>query len=137
MKVLLSIATIVVVSVTSLLAQDISSKVEKESYSHNQRIQILEDADRCIKNAQNKDEYKQCEAKEKAARKSLKGELKNMSMSQAKEKILSRIDRRIKKLENAKECVKSAQSKEELKACKPKRDKGRKNKHDRPEKMQR
>lgn len=130
MRVLLSIATMLAVSVTSILAQDISAKVEKESFSHNKRIEILQDADECIKNAQSKVEYKECEMKEKQARKSLKGEMKNMSISQAKEKILSRLDGRMAKLQAAKECVINAQTKEELKSCRPQRDKSKRKQRD-------
>ena len=123
MKTLVSIVTIVTMATTAVLAQDISNKVERESYSHNKRIQILQEADECIKNAKTKEEYKQCEKSEKKARKSLKGDMKGMNLSQAKERILSKIDERMARLQQSKECVENAQSKDELRACKPKRDK--------------
>ena len=130
MKVLLSTATIVAISVTSLLAQDISNKVEKESFSHNQRIEILKEADECIKNAQSKAQYRECELKEKESRKALKGKMKGMNLSEAKQRILSRLDSRMAKLQEAKECVTNAQTKDELRACKPRKEKHRKQKRD-------
>ena len=123
MKTLVSIVTIVTMATTGVLAQDISNKVDRESYSHNKRIQILQDADECIKNAKTKEDYQQCERTEKQGRKALKGEMKNMNISQAKERILSKINERIARLQQSKDCVINAQSKDELRACKPKRDK--------------
>lgn len=56
-------------------------------------------------------------------RSQMKSEKKAAKMAEVKTKILSRIEGRIQKLEAAKSCINSAQSREELKACKPKREK--------------
>lgn len=52
----------------------LKSKMDKESSSHQSRIDILNKADNCIKNAKTKEEYQQCEKTERAERQSLKGQ---------------------------------------------------------------
>jgi len=128
MKSLLPITTIILVSMTTLLAEDISQKIENESFVYNQKIKILQEADKCIKNADSQVEYKECKSQEKEAKKALKSKRKNVSISEAKEKALSKIDKRITKLLSTKKCIEQADTKEELKACK--KDKSKKSKKD-------
>lgn len=47
---------------------------DKESNSHQSRIDILNKADNCIKNATTKEAYQECERVERAERQSLKGQ---------------------------------------------------------------
>jgi len=124
MKKTISIIAIIALS-SSLFASNIDNKIEKESLSHNTRIQILQKADSCIKHAKNIEEYKKCENFEKQSRRDFRNKMKNMSFSEMKTKILSKINNRLGKLEKSKSCVENAQSKKELKSCRPKRNKFR------------
>jgi hypothetical protein len=52
--------------------QGLEKVVDIESYSHQERIKILQEADACIHNAKAREEYRACEEKEKQEREQLK-----------------------------------------------------------------
>ncbi|SIO05538.1 hypothetical protein SAMN05443662_1295 [Sulfurivirga caldicuralii] len=79
-----------------------------ESWSHQQRIQILQQAEECNRQAKTRDEYRRCEAKEREARQAFKQE----AFQRRKQKLIEHIRARL-------QCVEQADSPEALKACKP------------------
>ncbi|BBP42332.1 hypothetical protein [Thiosulfativibrio zosterae] len=83
-----------------------NNKVEIESYSHQQRIEILQKADACIKAAKTKEEYRACEVAEKQSREILKSDV----FEQRKQGMLQNLDTR-------RNCIAKAQTNEDLKAC--------------------
>jgi hypothetical protein len=48
--------------------QGLKKAIDIESYSHQERIRILQEADACVHNAKTKEEHKACEEKEKQER---------------------------------------------------------------------
>lgn len=96
--------------ISGLAHAGVNNKIEHESYSHNERIKILEKADICIKNAKTKDDFKQCEKAEKNSRKELRKSL-----------FESRKKQMIEKMETRKNCVTNASSPDDLKNCRPKK----------------
>jgi len=119
-----------------LMASDkLDMRKKIESKSHNNRIGILQEADRCIAKATTNEEYKRCEQVEKKARQENKKDIKSMKDServklfaQKKTEILSRIDQRRMKNEKVRTCVINSSNFKEMKECRPKREKRRKNK---------
>lgn len=81
---------------------------EVESFSHQKRIEILKQAEACNQHAKTKAEYRQCEAQEKAARQALKKEV----FAKQKQQIIQRLESRLN-------CIKAAQSRQDMKKCRP------------------
>jgi hypothetical protein len=67
-----------------------------ESYSHHERIRILQEADRCIQAATNRDQYRACEQREKQAREEVQSEVKarHQAMRQKVENLRQTLSRR-------------------------------------------
>lgn len=65
----------------------LQKKVAIESESHKGRTDILQKADECIKNAKTREQYKECEQQEQAARQSLREKTKseNQALKQTAE----------------------------------------------------
>lgn len=119
MKKILGLTTLLVISLNAATVED---KVEIESLSHKNRIAILQEAEKCIQNAKTKEEYKRCEKIEKDGRKKNKEELLEVK----KEKLIQKLDKRILKIEQMKECIKNAQDNKAFQQCRPKKAKASK-----------
>lgn len=105
-----------------------ANMVADESYSHNKRISILQEADECIKNSKSKQEYTACEKKEKNDRAELKKEMKQKKLQKLDNKIASMQEgKRKDRMINMKNCLSAAKSKDEHKNCKAKYGKKRNN----------
>lgn len=105
---------------TAIFANNIDTKIQSESKSHNARINILQEADKCIHNAKTKEDYKNCELKEKEARKAYKANRKKEKQAnflKKKEMIIQKIEEKQKRLEEAKTCIEQAKTHRDFKAC--------------------
>lgn len=124
-KIILGICAMgVMLSAGSLNAE----KVANESYSHDKRIAILEDADRCIKSAQTEEAYKACENKEKEGRKAHKKEMKAKKLAQMDSRIASMPEGTKKeRMVSMRNCLTSAETRDDHKSCKQKYGKKGKN----------
>jgi hypothetical protein len=89
-----------------VMAVQLSNQVGNESTSHQARIQILQKADVCIKNAKTKADYDACEGSEKNARE----QFQQQSFAQKKQEIIARLSSRLT-------CVQKAQQPSDMKAC--------------------
>lgn len=114
----LSLATTVLMA-----SDDFGQRREMESHSHQERINNLQNADRCINSAQTKEAYQKCEMEEKQNREAMRTE----SFSQRKSMMLQKIDERMQKGAAMKSCISAANSQEELKKCMPERREGMNN----------
>ncbi len=79
-----------------------------ESWSHQQRMQILQQAEECNRQAQTREDFRRCEAKEREARQAFKQE----AFQRRKQMLIERLKARL-------QCVEQADSPKALKACKP------------------
>jgi ABC-type glutathione transport system ATPase component len=93
--------------------QGIGKAVDIESYSHQERIKILQEADTCIHNAKTKEEYKACEKKEKQEREQLRQKIFEMR----KQELLEKLNNHPNIPQKIKDCVANATNHEQLKAC--------------------
>jgi len=80
-----------------------------ESWSHQQRMQILQQAETCNRQARTRDDYRRCEAEERKARQAFKRE----AFYKRKQLLIERLKARL-------QCIEQAQTPRALKACKPK-----------------
>lgn len=97
--------------------------IEKGSFSHQDRISILEVVNECIKNAKSDEDFKKCEAIEKESEKTQKYGRFDVK----KENILSDIEKRLRnyrkdnpkynKLSGFRDCVVNANNSDELRDC--------------------
>jgi hypothetical protein len=94
-------------------SQDLQRAIDIESYSHQERIRILQEADACIHNAKTKEEYRDCEEKEKQERKQLKQKVFEMR----KHALLDKINSHPNIPQSIKDCVANATGHEQLRAC--------------------
>lgn len=123
----LLLITLASASVSTFAETRLDAKKEIESYSHHARIEILQIADQCIQKAETQEDYAECEKKEQQARE----ENKKQVFLLHKEKIVSKIEERMKKAPEHSEhyakskavlsCAKSAKDGKTLKACLPER----------------
>jgi hypothetical protein len=93
--------------------QELKKVVDIESYSHQERIRILQEADTCIHNAKTREEYKACEEKERQAREQLKQKIFEMR----KQELLNRLNNHPNIPQSIKDCAANATNHEQLKAC--------------------
>jgi hypothetical protein len=93
--------------------QGLEKVVDIESYSHQERIKILQEADTCIHNAKTREEYRVCEEKEKQKREQLKQRIFEMR----KQELLNRLNNHPNVPQSIKDCVANATNHEQLKAC--------------------
>jgi hypothetical protein len=92
--------------------------IEDESYSHNKRISILQEADACIKNAKSKEAYKACEKKEKDSRVELRKEMKQRKLVRLDRRIASMPEgKRKENMMNMRNCLSTANTKAEHQSC--------------------
>ena len=95
--------------------------VEDESYSHNKRISILQEADACIKNAKSKEAYRVCEKKEQEARSDLRKEMKQRKLVRLDSRIANMQEgKRKENMINMRNCLSAANTKEEHQSCRAK-----------------
>jgi hypothetical protein len=94
-------------------SQDLQRAIDIESYSHQERIRILQEADACIHNAKTKEEYRACEEKEKQERKQLRQKVFEMR----KQMLLDKINSRPNIPQSIKDCVVNATDHKQLEAC--------------------
>jgi len=101
--------------------QAVGRKVANESYSHQERIKILQEADTCIKTAKTKEEFRACEKKEQGARQGLHAKTKQNRLAEMNQRI-DRMPEGKKKehMRNMSQCMASAKTKEEHKGCRQK-----------------
>jgi hypothetical protein len=93
--------------------QGLQKTVDTESYSHQERIKILQEADTCIHNAKTREEYRACEEKEKQEREQLKQKVFEMK----KQELLNKLNSHPNIPQSIKDCVANATNHEQLKAC--------------------
>jgi hypothetical protein len=93
--------------------QGLKKAVDIESYSHQERIKILQEADTCIHNAKTREEYRACEEKEKQEREQLRQKIFEMR----KRELLNKLNNHPNIPQNIKDCVANATNHEQLKAC--------------------
>jgi hypothetical protein len=93
--------------------QGLKKAVDIESYSHQERIRILQEADTCIHNAKTKEEFRACEEKERQEREQLKQKVFEMR----KQELLNKINNNPNTPQRIKDCVINATNHEQLKAC--------------------
>ncbi|MBX0311437.1 MAG: hypothetical protein JHC31_06625 [Sulfurihydrogenibium sp.] len=93
--------------------QELKKAIDIESYSHQERIKILQEADNCIHNAKTREEYKACEEKEKQEREQLRQKIFEMR----KQELLEKLNSRPNIPQKIKDCVANATNHEQLKAC--------------------
>jgi erythromycin esterase-like protein len=93
--------------------QELESIKNIESYSHQERIKILQEADTCIRNAKTMEEYRACEKKEKEEREQLRQKIFEMK----KQELLNKLNSRPNIPQSIKDCVVNATNHEQLKAC--------------------
>jgi hypothetical protein len=93
--------------------QNLQKVIDIESYSHQERIRILQEADQCIHNAKTKEEYRACEEKEKQEREQLKQKVFEMR----KQNLLNELSNHPNVPQSIKDCVANATNHEQLKAC--------------------
>jgi hypothetical protein len=94
-------------------SQDLQRAIDIESYSHQERVRILQEADACIHNAKTKEEYRACEEKEKQEREQLRQKVFEMR----KQALLDKINSHPNIPQSVKDCVANATNHEQLKAC--------------------
>ena len=93
--------------------QGLEKAIYIESYSHQERIRILQEADQFIHNAKTREEYRTCEEKEKQEREQLKQKIFEMR----KQNLLNELNNRPNVPQSIKDCVANATNHEQLKAC--------------------
>jgi hypothetical protein len=93
--------------------QGLEKAVDIESYSHQERIRILQEADQCIHNAKTREEYRSCEEKERQEREQLKQKIFEMR----KQNLLNELSNRPNVPQSIKDCVANATNHEQLKSC--------------------
>jgi ribosomal protein L16 Arg81 hydroxylase len=93
--------------------QGLKKAVDIESYSHQERIKILQEADTCIHNAKTREEYKACEQKEKQEREQLRQKIFEMR----KQELLNKLNSHPNIPQSIKDCVANATNHEQLKVC--------------------
>jgi hypothetical protein len=93
--------------------QGLEKAVDIESYSHQERIKILQEADTCIHNAKTRKEYRACEEKEKQEREQLKQKIFEMR----KQNLLNELNNHPNIPQSIKDCVANATNHEQLKVC--------------------
>jgi hypothetical protein len=93
--------------------QGLEKAVDIESYSHQERIKILQEADACIHNAKTREEYKACEEKEKQEREQLRQKIFEMR----KQELLNKLNNHPNIPQSIKDCVANATNHEQLKIC--------------------
>jgi flagellar motility protein MotE (MotC chaperone) len=114
-NVLLKMAVLLTVgsSVAFANQKGLEKTVDIESYSHQERIKILQEADVCIHNAKTKEEYRACEEKEKQEREQLRQKVFEMR----KQALLDKINSHPNIPQSIKDCVANATNHEQLKVC--------------------
>lgn len=110
--------------------QNFNKIKQMEEKSHQERINILKNADDCIKNARSKEEYKPCELKEQQLRKdsnqNIKMERQQFQQDRQKQNeqmFKERKQQHVQKLKEMTNCIEQAQTPEMLKQCRPQKDK--------------
>jgi len=106
-------------------SERLENKVKIESFSHDERIAILNEANACIKNASTQSEYSTCEKKESTSREEVRKKLKEMKKADLLDKLSNRISKAEKKgnkkyvssLTEMRKCVQASESKDGIKAC--------------------
>jgi hypothetical protein len=93
--------------------QGLEKAVDIESYSHQERIKILQEADTCIHNAKTKEEFRDCEEKEKQEREQLRQKIFEMR----KQELLNKLNNHPNIPQSIKDCVANATNHEQLKVC--------------------
>jgi hypothetical protein len=93
--------------------QGLEKAVNIESYSHQERIKILQEADACIHNAKTKEEFRACEEKEKQEREQLRQKVFEMR----KQELLNKLNSYPNIPQSIKDCVANATNHEQLEAC--------------------
>jgi hypothetical protein len=93
--------------------QEVKKAVDIESYSHQERIKILQEADTCIHNAKTKEEFRACEEKEKQEREQLRQKIFEMR----KQELLNKLNSHPNIPQSIKDCVANATNHEQLKVC--------------------